>query len=70
MWDDELDDTVLIELQHAYIRRKRFEARLQAYQTVSLLVEAIGGSSSRPRVNKHSVVSLGQFMNRIGAKWQ
>ena len=70
MWDDELDDVVLIGMQHAYIRRKRFEAKLLAYQLMKMFAGMFGTSSSRVPANKHNVVGLSSFMDRMGAKWQ
>lgn len=45
-WDDEIPPTLLAELQVAYLRRQRFEARLQAVALVTALGEALGGKPS------------------------
>lgn len=42
-WDDELDPVDLALLQGAYIRRKRFEARLIALEVMSALGSSLGG---------------------------
>jgi len=47
-WDDEIPAPLLAELQLAYIRRKRFEAKLQAAELVQALAMALGGRPAAP----------------------
>jgi len=44
-WDDEFDDVTLTSLQAAYIRRKRWEARLQAVEVWNVLGQVMGNES-------------------------
>jgi len=45
-WDDELDPTSLGALQVAFMRRRRWEARLLAVEVVRALGMAMGGLST------------------------
>jgi hypothetical protein len=46
-WDDELGDVTRAALQAAYVRRKRYEARLIALEIWSVLGEALEGGNER-----------------------
>jgi len=78
-----LDDITLASLQIAYARRKRFEARLQALQIVSVLGDAMAGTTgettaARPGEQRYGVSASGRryertsangLMAAMGARW-
>jgi len=73
VWDDELEPVLLASLQMAYLRRKRWEARLQAIEVVRALGQGLtpedGDLRGTLSGTRHRVVSSEQLMITMGAKW-
>ena len=47
MWLDEMDETEIMILSMAYMRRIKFESRLQAVEIMTALNEAMGNGGER-----------------------
>lgn len=70
---------VLAELGTAFVRRKRFEARLIALEVVKALSEALGsgGQAAAPPASTHAgryrgryrEVPAGRLLGRMGIRW-
>lgn len=69
MWDDEIDSTLLASLQVAYLRRKRWEARLQASEVVRALGQGLTEGTSSTASARYEHVSPEALMAKMGAQW-